>query len=69
MHSASYQPRTITQPHRGTDVTFVDVGAAAALLTNFLTALELEQPAQRDAFMAYARVRAELQLAAWGIAR
>jgi hypothetical protein len=66
MHPASCQPRTITQPHGGTVVTFVDVDDAAALLSNFIAALDADQPTQREAFMAYARARAERQLAEWG---
>ncbi|MBB3940719.1 hypothetical protein GGR39_002376 [Novosphingobium fluoreni] len=68
MPTASH-PRTVTQHHRGSDVTFVDINAAGALLINFLDALDADQPSQRLAFMNYARQRAEQQLVAWGIAR
>ncbi|WP_394658448.1 hypothetical protein [uncultured Novosphingobium sp.] len=68
MPTASH-PRTVTQHHCGSDVTFVDINAAGALLINFLDALDADQSSQRAAFMDYARRRAEQQLVAWGIAR
>jgi len=69
MHTASCQPRTVTQPHRGSEVIFVQRDLVVSFLQDFLTAYDEDDAAKRAVFTSYVRARAEMQLAAWGIAR
>lgn len=58
--------RTAARCPAGTEL--IRTEDAAALLSNFLTALE-DEPQPHSALMLYAKARAERQLKEWGIAR